>query len=109
MLTHNFEKVETAEEFNGTWRDFDGDDQLEDHHEAIEELSMKLTVRVDDPVHSVYQAEFIENSSVAESVDKPDERYNILYPEWDYTRKSYKQDFCAVYPTLSKEHERELL
>jgi len=103
VLTHNFEKVETAEEFNGTWRDFDGDDQLEDHHEAIEELSMKLTVRVDDPVHSVYQAEFIENSSVAESVDKPDERYNILYPEWDYTRKSYKQDFCAVYPTLSKD------
>ena len=29
VLLHNFEKVETAEEFNGTWRDFDGSDELE--------------------------------------------------------------------------------
>ena len=30
-MTHNFEKVETADEFNGAWRDFDGEDELEDH------------------------------------------------------------------------------
>ena len=31
VLLHNFEKAETAEEFNGTWRDFDGSDELEEH------------------------------------------------------------------------------
>ena len=41
VLLHNFEKVETAEEFNGNWRDFDGSDELEEHQEALEELNMK--------------------------------------------------------------------
>ncbi|MBP6447098.1 MAG: VWA domain-containing protein [Saprospiraceae bacterium] len=103
VLTHNFEKVETAEEFNGTWRDFDGDDDLKDHHEALEELSMKLTVRVDDQVHSVYQAEFIENTSIAESNDRVEENSFVSLPEWDYRSKTYKIDYCKVYPVLSEE------
>ena len=64
VLNHNFEKVETADEFSGVWRDFDGDDQLEDHQDALDEINFRHTVRVDDPVHSVYQAEFIENATV---------------------------------------------
>ena len=48
VLTHNFEKVETADEFNGSWRDFDGEDDLADHQNALDELNMKYTVRVDD-------------------------------------------------------------
>ena len=103
VLNHNFEKVETAEEFNGTWRDFDGDDQLLDHQDAIQELSMKLTVRVDDPVHSVYQTEFLENSNVVESIDLAETQPHILYPEWDYNHRAYKPNFCAVYPTFAKE------
>ena len=53
VLLHSFEKVETAEEFNGNWRDFDGSDDLEKHENAIEDLNMKFTVRVDDTAHSV--------------------------------------------------------
>ncbi|MCB0513490.1 MAG: NorD protein, partial [Bacteroidetes bacterium] len=67
VLMHSFEKIETAEEFNGNWRDFDGEDDLKDHQEALEEMNMKFTVRVDDTVHSVYQADFVENTSVSES------------------------------------------
>jgi nitric oxide reductase NorD protein len=103
VLTHNFEKVETAEEFDGTWRDFDGDDDLQDHQEALEELSMKLTVRVDDQVHSVYQADFIENTSIAESSDKTDHHSFVSLPEWDYRSKSYKKDYCKVFPTFCME------
>jgi len=103
VLTHNFEKVETAEEFDGTWRDFDGDDDLADHQEALEELSMKLTVRVDDPVHSVYQADFTENTTIAESKDAPNQNYFIPFPEWDYKKGMYKPDFCRVYPAVFNE------
>jgi nitric oxide reductase NorD protein len=98
VLTHNFEKVETAEEFDGVWRDFDGDDDLEKHQDAIEELNLKLTVRVDDAAHSIYQAEFIENSTVAESGQKERGGHYISYPEWDYNKKQYRENFCKVFP-----------
>lgn len=98
VLLHNFEKVETAEEANGVWRDFDGKDELEDHQDALEELSMKFTVRVDDPAHSVYQAEFVENTSVSESAERDDKGFHLSYDEWDYHKKTYKPGFCKVYP-----------
>ncbi len=98
VLMHSFEKVETAEEFNGNWRDFDGKDELNDHQEALEEMNMRFTVRVDDTVHSVYQADFVENTSVAESADIDEKGYHVKYDEWDFKKKQYLLDYCKVYP-----------
>lgn len=98
VLLHSFEKVETAEEFNGNWRDFDGSDELEKHQEALEELNMKFTVRVNDTTHSVYQADFIENTTISESAERDEKGYHIKYNEWDYSSKAYKDSFCKVYP-----------
>lgn len=98
VLNHNFEKVDTAEEFDGVWRDFDGDDELKDHEEALDELNMKFTVRVDDMAHSVYQADFIENTTISESAETESHGYHIDYNEWDYSKNSYKEKFCKVYP-----------
>ena len=98
VLTHNFEKVETAEEYDGGWRDFDGDDDLEDHQNALEDLNMKHTVRVDDLAHSVYQADFIENSNVSESAEKEGEGKYLSYDEWDYSKQAYLPEFCKLYP-----------
>lgn len=98
VLMHNFEKAETAEEWDGGWRDFDGDDDLDDHANALEELNMKNTVRVDDPVHSVLQADFIENTTIAESVEIDTQEYHLTYDEWDFRKRSYKPDYCKVYP-----------
>ncbi|MFZ2283468.1 MAG: VWA domain-containing protein [Lutibacter sp.] len=103
VLQHQFEKVETAEEFGGNFKDFDGDDDLEDHANALDELNMKYTVRVDDTTHSVYQADFIENTTVSESAEYDSAGYHISYDEWDYSKRAYKPDFCKVYPkTLLK-------
>jgi len=100
---HQFEKVETADEFGGNWRDLDGDDDLKDHENALDELNMKYTVRVDDTAHSVYQADFVENTTVSESVEVDSLGYHILYDEWNYTKRKYKENFCKVYPkTLLK-------
>ena len=98
VMLHNFEKVETAEEFNGNWRDFDGSDEIAKHENAIEDLSMKYTVRVDDTAHSVYQSDFIENTSVSESVEMDTTGCFLKYDEWDFERFQYKQNFCRVYP-----------
>ncbi len=103
VLQHQFEKVETAEEFGGNWKDLDGDDDLDDHSNALDEVSMKHTVRVDDTAHSVYQADFIENTTVSESAEVDNSGYHITYDEWDYTKRTYKDKFCKVYPkTLLK-------
>jgi len=98
VLQHQFEKVETADEFGGNWRDMDGDDELEDHANALEDLNMKYTVRVDDPAHSVYEAEFIENTTIAESAEQHENNYFIEYDEWDYAKQQYKENYCKVYP-----------
>ncbi len=98
MLTHNFEKVETAEEFDGIWRDFDGGDELEQHQDALDELNMKFTVRTDDTTHSVYQSDFIENITISESDTQKLDDYFVAYDEWDFSKKMYRKDFCKVYP-----------
>lgn len=98
VMMHNFEKIETAEEFNGNWRDFDGKDDLKEHQEALEELKMKYTVRVDDTVHAVYQADFMENTSIAESNTADEKDYYITYDEWDFKKKNYRLQFCKIFP-----------
>ncbi|WP_299158196.1 VWA domain-containing protein [uncultured Tenacibaculum sp.] len=98
VLQHQFEKVETADEFGGNFRDMDGDDDLEDHANALEDLNMKYTVRVDDTAHSVYQADFVENTTIAESAERNEKGYFIPYDEWDYAKRNYKEHFCKVYP-----------
>ena len=98
VLTHDFEKIDTAEEWDGGWRDFDGEDELDEHSKALEELNMKYTVRVDDTTHSVYQAEFIENTTVSESAEINTKDYHITYDEWDYSKREYKENFCKLYP-----------
>ena len=98
VLTHNFEKVDTAEDFNGNWRDFDGEDELESHQNALDELSMGLTVRVDEPSHSIYQAEYLENLNISESAQQNQSPITLSFPEWDYKKNAYKKDFCKLYP-----------
>src|SRR5690554_5004752 len=103
VMTHNFEKIETAEEWEGGWRDFNGDDELDDHANALEDFNMKHTVRVDDPIHSIYQAEFIDNTTISESAELNTEAPHITYDEWDFSKREYKRKFCKVYPKTQQE------
>lgn len=103
VLTHNFEKVETADEFSGTWRDFDGDDELEAHHDALKDLNLKYTVRGDDSTHSIYEAEFTDNAQVAESSDTVATGNFVTYDEWDYRKKEYRENFSRIYPVTRQE------
>ena len=59
---------------------------------------MNQTVRVDNAVHSIFRAEFVENTTVLESSEKDYEGFHYKYDEWDYSNRSYKKDFCSVYP-----------
>lgn len=98
VLTHNFEKVDTADEFSGSWRDFDGEDELKDHCDALDELSMKFTVRTDDPTHSIYEASYTDDAQVAESTEGDTGSYYICYDEWNCHKNAYRKDYSKVYP-----------
>lgn len=105
-LSHHFEKVDTAEEFKGVWRDFDGDDSLKEDEEALSELNLKHTVRVDDAVHSVYKAELASNLNIAESKESEFKGYFLSYPEWNFSSRKYKLDYCKVFPFTVKEVDK---
>ena len=97
-LGHNFEKIETAEEFGGNWRDLDGSDDLQTMEDAIRELKLKDMVRVDDAVHSIIQSEMILNSNLSDSAELDSKAFYHEYPEWDYKKKAYKENYCKVFP-----------
>ncbi len=107
VLTHNFEKVETAEEFTGVWRDFDGDDSLKEDADALNDVNVSQLVRVDDPVHSIYQAELADNVNIAESKEVNYEGRYFSYPEWIQSERTYKMDFCKVFPEFHDVENRD--
>ncbi len=100
QVVHNYyEKIETLEEHNGgIWKDFDGDDEMEEHKDALDELKMSNTIRTDEDTHSVYQTEFLENITVAESSEMSADDYFLSYDEWNYNTRKYKRNFCKLYP-----------
>ena len=70
---------------------------------ALDDLKMSRTVRVDEETHSVYQTDFMENISISESMSVSAENFFITYDEWDYQKKKYKPDFCKLYPQNTNE------
>lgn len=99
-LSHNFEKIETAEEFQGIWRDFDGKDELEDHGEALKELKMKDMIRSNERTHAVIKTDSFRNllTGFSSKINYKNE-FSISYDEWDYTKNSYRKDHCMVFPS----------
>lgn len=96
---HAFEKVETAEAFNGTLRKQDGSDELDEQLEALEEVDLSHLVRGGPQTHSVLRAEVgLELEIPHVQRIAPGERA-VLYDEWDMRAKRFRRDWCAVYPT----------
>ncbi len=106
-LQHYFEKIETAEEFDDIWRDFEGEDNLQNDAHALDELNLKHTVRVDDVVHSVYKADFSGQLSIAESKALKEKGFYYSYPEWNGSAGRYRKDHCRVYPLLFKSYKSD--
>ncbi|PIQ23174.1 hypothetical protein COW36_19270 [bacterium (Candidatus Blackallbacteria) CG17_big_fil_post_rev_8_21_14_2_50_48_46] len=105
-LQHQFEKVETLEEFQGTWRDADGSDELDAHADALQEVDLRKLTRSDDTAHSVLQAEFISSISVPDVEDSRWQGHCLSYDEWDTRKRAYRRDWCKVYPRF--QHEKDL-
>jgi nitric oxide reductase NorD protein len=95
-LGHNFEKIETLEEFEGQWRDLDGSDEMEEQEEALSELKLKHLIRTDNPTHSTVSSDSSLGLAPEVSDEKP-EFITATYPEWDYKKRAYLLDHCIVW------------
>ncbi|TGK51678.1 nitric oxide reductase [Leptospira kanakyensis] len=102
-LGHNFEKIETVEEFDGQWRDIDGEEDM-DEEEALQELNLKHIIRTEDPVHTTRTSESGSGTTL-EILDEKDIGNHFSYPEWDYKLKNYKPDYCNVVEEFPKQKD----
>ncbi|TGL08485.1 nitric oxide reductase [Leptospira bouyouniensis] len=93
-LGHNFEKIETVEEFDGQWRDIDGEEDMEEE-EALQELNLKHIIRTEDPIHTTRTSES-GSGTLSEILDDTSNENPYLYSEWDYKQKKYKPNYCTV-------------
>ena len=98
VVQNQFEKVDTASEFNGSFKEIDGEDTLSDDEDAIRELNLKYTVRADDIAHSIYKAEFVNSKSDIQVNEEGKHNNFLFYDEWNFKKKEYKRDFCKVFP-----------
>jgi nitric oxide reductase activation protein len=93
---HLFEKVETLDTFKGGQRKIDGDDELDDHLDALDELDLREIVRGGRDVHSVYKLEMHGLGGVPDASDVA-EPGGIAYDEWDHKLRAYRKDWVHVF------------
>lgn len=97
-VLHLFEKIETAEEYQGTKRLRDGSDELDEHADALDELQLGHVIRTRQTSESLYQADLaIEAGEGMGDAALPDEGA-VFYDEWDGRRRRYRERHCRVYP-----------
>lgn len=98
VLIHTFDKIDTAEEFQGLTRTPDGADELAQHAEALDELDLREVIRSTTRTQSIYQANLLLDGNIGDLQDTatpPTATY--LYDEWDAKARSYKPRWCTVY------------
>lgn len=104
---HSFEKLETADEYNGGSRVTDAEDDLDDHADALAELNMKHVTREGGAAGSIYKAHFSELFGL--HIGRvPPARYPKFkwMPEWNYKNQSFLKDHCRLY-LLDSENKNE--
>lgn len=101
MPFHTFEKVECLEAFNGNMRRTDGEDELDDHAEALDEVDLRHVVRGGAPAESVYRAELDGLSAIPDVQHVAPGERGVRYPEWHRSAGCYRQDWVTVYPSVA--------
>jgi len=97
-LAHVFEKLFTAEEYQGGNRRMDGADELDEHGDAIDELEIRQVMRTAETTQSVYKADLEIEGSASELQPSSTPADGIPYDEWDVDRRAFRRDWCMVYP-----------
>lgn len=97
-LAHVFEKLLTAEEYQGGNKRIDGADELAQHEEALAELDLRRVLRTRQTTRSIYRAEFsFEGQADAGDAMPATGAAVYSYPEWNQAVRRYRPDWCRVH------------
>ncbi len=96
---HAFEKVEMLEAFGGSLRQLDGDDELDAHLEALDEVDLGHLVRGGPQAHSVLRADVAMDAEVPDLHSIGADEHALAYDEWDARKRRWRKDWCRVYPS----------
>lgn len=97
-VMHSFEKMETADDYDGKRRIADGDDDLESHLKALDEVELNQLTSSAVKTKSIYQADMMGTSTFRQMEKK--ERTNprsFFYPEWNHKKENYIDDHCQIF------------
>lgn len=101
-LSHVFEKLLTAEEYQGGSKTQDGTDESDDHADALSELTLESVVRTQTQSETILKSNAQIDSFAPDlqaAHESPVEKI-FTYPEWFYEKRRYLEDFCTVYESL---------
>ncbi|MCB9709127.1 MAG: VWA domain-containing protein [Myxococcales bacterium] len=97
-LVHSFEKLHTAEEYQGGRKALDDEDELALHQEALDELDLRKVIRTAAQARSVYRMDAMLTPNHTDLLEAPsDAMPQYRYDEWDCGESRYKKEFCHVY------------
>lgn len=96
-IVHTFEKVHTAEEYQGGNRAPDGSDEIKEHADALDELDLRSVVRTTERASSLMRCDVMMESPVGDLESGEDgEGGGLLYDEWYEKEKAYRRDYCRL-------------
>jgi nitric oxide reductase NorD protein len=91
------EGVQTADIFSGGNKMIDGDDEMDDHFDAIEDLDIRELTRSNKQTQSIFKAEISVDIDYDDQGTQEDLiKYKFRYDEWDYKKRVYKKDWCYL-------------
>jgi nitric oxide reductase activation protein len=94
-LVHVFEKVLTADNFQGGAKSLDGSDESAEHAEALSELTLDSIIRTGQDTETFVKSNAVIETSIQVEAVEPIAAQH-LYPEWFYREGEYRQDWCAL-------------
>ncbi len=103
-LTHSFEKVHTAEDYQGGRKQVDGEDELGDHAEALDELELDTVVISNETTRSVYHADLV--LSGGDSAHEAGAEGVLAYDEWEAAKRRYLRRHCRLTVEANGEPDR---
>ncbi|MCB0389671.1 MAG: VWA domain-containing protein [Bdellovibrionales bacterium] len=102
-VIHSFEKMETVDEFEKSGRHNDGDDELQKHNSAMNEIEMGHITVDGETSQSVYKSDIILSFATSYAQHRKVSG-QFTYPEWDDKHQRYLKEYCALYVS-SAEHK----
>jgi nitric oxide reductase NorD protein len=98
-VLHSFEKMETADDYDGGRRVESGDDELDEHSNALDELELNRHTSVGE-ASSLYQQDSPQFKSQSANLEQNLPTLAHQYSEWNFRENRYLRSFCTVFPIL---------